>query len=121
MRPHQRFCGRSLHESPRLRVHWRAQEIVRGRIANIEFNRRIESLDLHQFRPAKWPVLTWRLRCQRFFPELLHRTHWSNSKRRVRLLRQERDKREKDKWPAKTKNGNSEAATKGSHFRNLPC
>jgi hypothetical protein len=50
---HERFGGGSLQVCGGARVDGRAEEVVRGRVANVELDRRIELRELDQIDIAK--------------------------------------------------------------------
>jgi hypothetical protein len=86
VRSHQRFgCG-PLEKSARLRVQGRGQEVVCGRVADIQLDPRLKRGKLHQIRRQEIAVFLGWLDCQRFPAEFLYGPEWLDAKDTGRLL-----------------------------------
>jgi hypothetical protein len=73
MDAHERFGGGSLQVRGRARVYRRAQEVVGGRVADVELDGGIELGELEQIRAAKPARLGWRPRGERLGAQLRYR------------------------------------------------
>jgi hypothetical protein len=81
---HQRLGGRPLHERPRLGVHRGAEEVVRGRVADLEPDRRVERGQLDQLRRAQPRRLRRRGGCPRGRDKLGDQPHRLDAESRRR-------------------------------------
>src|SRR5262245_21510081 len=79
--PEKCLGGRTLKKRPRLRVHRRADEVVRRGIANIELDGGIERRELHQIRRAMRSRFNRRLGRQCLGAKLGHGAHRRQSDR----------------------------------------
>src|SRR5690348_2045067 len=75
-----------LQKCPRLRVHWRAQEVVAAGITDIELDGGVQLNQFHQFRFAKVAGLMRRLRSQSLFLQLRNWMERRNAKSGIRGL-----------------------------------